>query len=72
MNSRIYTQHKKISTTKNWMRNMPEEKKPEKATAPHPEKKAGFRAVSQKKGGAISAADQAKKTLDNLDLDDNI
>ncbi len=51
---------------------MPEEKKPEKAAAPHPEKKAGFRAVSQKKGGAISAADQAKKTLDNLDLDDEL
>ncbi len=49
-----------------------DEKKPATAPAPHPEKKAGFRAVSQKKGGAISAADQAKKTLDNLDLDDNI
>ncbi len=57
------------------MRNMStkkDEKKPATAPAPHPEKKAGFRAVSQKKGGAISAADQAKKTLDNLDLDDNI
>ncbi len=43
----------------------PKEKKPE-------EKKAAFRSVSQKKGGAISAADQAKKTLDNLDLDDDI
>ncbi len=54
------------------MINRPDEKKPEKKAAPSPEKKAGFRAVSQKKGGAISAADQAKKTLDNLDLDDNI
>ncbi len=54
------------------MINMTDEKKPEKAAAPHPEKKAGFRAVSQKKGGAMSAADQAKKTLDNLDLDDNL
>jgi hypothetical protein len=46
--------------------------KPAKAPAPKPEKKPGFRAVSQKKGGAMSAADQAKKTLGNLDLDDEV
>jgi len=49
-----------------------DDKKPAKAPAPKPEKKPGFRAVSQKKGGAMSAADQAKKTLDNLDLDDKV
>lgn len=36
------------------------------------ETKPGFRAVDQKKGGAISAADQAKAALDDLDLDDDL
>ncbi|OLS15827.1 MAG: hypothetical protein RBG13Loki_0562 [Promethearchaeota archaeon CR_4] len=49
-----------------------DDQKPAKAPAPQPEKKPGFRAVSQKKGGAMSAADQAKKTLDKLDLDDEV
>ncbi|MHA1732896.1 MAG: hypothetical protein ACTSU5_13200 [Promethearchaeota archaeon] len=36
------------------------------------EKDPGFRAYDQKKGGAISAAEQAKAALDDLDLDDEL
>ncbi|HMF30238.1 MAG TPA: hypothetical protein VKK79_02395 [Candidatus Lokiarchaeia archaeon] len=49
-----------------------DEENPEEEEEKPEEHKAGFRAVSQKKGGAKSAADQAKKVLDDLDLDDDL